>query len=59
MEMSGVVAWSFFFVSTPPRSTASGLHSFDFSFSFPFFFSDHSTSTFISGCVAILKIPNI
>lgn len=36
MEMSGVAAWSFFFVSTPPRSTASGLHSFYFSF--PFFY---------------------
>lgn len=34
MEMSGVVAWSFFIVSTSPRSTASGLHSFGFSFPF-------------------------
>lgn len=54
MEMSGVAAWSFFFVSTPPRSTASGLHSFYFSF--PFFIRP---STFISGRVAILEIPNI
>lgn len=38
MEMSGVAARSFFFVSTPPRSTASGLHSFAFSFPFFFFF---------------------
>lgn len=35
MEMSGVAAWSLFFVSTPPRSTASGLHSFGF---FSFFY---------------------
>lgn len=38
MEMSGVAAWSFFFVSTPPRSTASGLHSFGFSFFIRFYF---------------------
>lgn len=57
MEMSGVYSMEFLFVSTPQRSTASGLHSFN-CFPFFFFFSP-DRSTFISGRIAILKIPNI
>lgn len=57
MEMSGVAAWSFFFCIDTPQEYCLRIAFLRFFFSF--FLSDRSTSTFISGRVAILKIPNI
>lgn len=57
MEMSGVAAWSFFCIDTPPGVLPPDC--IPSVFLFLFFLSDRSISTFISDRVAILKIPNI